>query len=81
MCGGTFHLTERWLVAAGGDVAVNLAALRESGLPCDCMAVQLDATWPGSELRPIIDDWPPFDRPRKKKKQGQKSKQRTAHRS
>jgi hypothetical protein len=70
MCGGTFRLAERWLVAAGGDVAVNLAALQDAGMPCDCMIVQVDADWPGPELRPVIDDWNPFDRPRKQK-QGQ----------
>jgi hypothetical protein len=54
VCGATFRLAERWLVAVGGDVAVNLAALRENGQPCDCMVVQVDAEWPGSELRPVI---------------------------
>jgi hypothetical protein len=74
MGGGMFRLAERWLVAAGGDVAVNLAALQDAGMPCDCLTVQLDAAWPGPELRPVMGDWNPFDRPRKKNKKGQKQK-------
>lgn len=55
---------------------MNLAALQDAGMPCDDMVVQLDAAWPGPELRPVIDHWPPFDRPRKKNRQGQKQKQK-----
>jgi hypothetical protein len=68
LCGRTFRQAARTLVVAGGDVTVSLAALRDAGMPCDGMVVQLDAECPGPELRPVIDDWNPFDRPKKKNK-------------
>lgn len=43
-------------------------------MPGDCLMVPLDVEWPGPELRPVIDDWNPFDRPRKKNKKGQTQK-------
>ena len=50
-----------------------MAALYDAGMLCDGTVVQMDAAWPGPELRPVIDAWLPFDRPRKKNtKQGQK---------